>query len=99
MSAAQPAPSPSVSPSPSSASPVPSAQPITVVQVVEKPTREISVGDILLGSVSFVGMALLAAAIVGLLAGGVLVWFKRLRPANRLNGQDADDTSLRLNTP
>ncbi len=79
------------------ATPTPS-QPVTIVQVVEQPSREISVADILLGSVGFVGLTLVAAAIVGLLAGAVLIFFKRLRPDNHLNGQDAADTALRLNS-
>jgi hypothetical protein len=73
-------------------------QPVTIVQVVEKPSQEISVADILLGSVGFVGLALVTAAVVGLLAGAVLILLKRLRPSNHLNGQDAEETALRLNS-
>jgi hypothetical protein len=72
-------------------------QPVTIVQVVEQPSREISVADILLGSVGIVGLALVAAAVVGVIAGGLLILFKRFRPGNHLNGQDADETVLRLN--
>lgn len=79
------------------ATPAP-GQPVTIVQVVEQPSREVSVADILLGSVGLVGLTLLAAAVVGLLAGAVLILFKRLRPGNRLNGQDADDTALHLSS-
>lgn len=74
------------------------AQPVTIVQVVEQPSREISVADILLGSVGFVGLALLAAAVVGLVAGAALILLQRLRPSNPLNGQDADETALHLNS-
>lgn len=74
------------------------AQPVTIVQVAEQPTREISVADILLGSVGFVGLALLAAAVVGLVAGAFLILIKKLRPGNSLNGQDADETSLHLSS-
>jgi hypothetical protein len=102
MAAPQPAASPSTTPAPqaSPAPPPPTAAPaqtVTVVQVVTKPTRETSVGDILLGSVGFVGFILLAGLLVGLLAGAVFVAFKRLRPGNAFNGQTADDTALRLN--
>lgn len=78
--------------------PGPPAQPVTIVQVVEQPTREISVADVLVGSVGFVGLALLAAAIVGLVAGAMLILFQRLRPGNSLNGQDADGSALHLNS-
>lgn len=73
-------------------------QTVTIVQVAEKPSQEISVADILLGSVGFVGLALVAAAVVGLLAGALMIVLKRLRPDNHLNGQDADQTALRLNS-
>jgi hypothetical protein len=73
------------------------AQPITVVQIVEKPTRETSVGDILLGSVGLVAFVLMAAMLVGLLAGWFFIFVKRLRPDNQFNGQTAEETSLKLN--
>ena len=76
---------------------VPKAQSVTVVQMIEKPTRETTVGDILLGSVGFVGMALLAALVVGLVAGGVLIFVKRLLPDNAFNGQSAEESALKLN--
>jgi hypothetical protein len=75
-----------------------SAQPITVVQIVEPPTRETSVGDILLGSVGFVGFVLIAAFVVGLVAGVLLIAVKKLRPSNTFNGQNADESSLKLNS-
>lgn len=76
---------------------VPKAQSVTVVQMVERPTRETTVGDILLGSVGFVGIVLLAALVVGLLAGSVFIFVKRLRPDNAFNGQTAEDAALKLN--
>jgi hypothetical protein len=79
------------------AAPATPSQTITVVQVVEKPTRETSVGDILLGSVGLVGFVLLAAVLVGLLAGWAFIVFKRLRPDNRFNGQTAEEISMKLN--
>lgn len=84
--------------SPPAAKPVvPRAQSVTVVQMVERPTRETSVGDILLGSVGFVGMVLLAALVVGLVAGSVFIFVKRLLPDNAFNGQSAEEAALKLN--
>jgi uncharacterized membrane protein len=68
------------------------------VQVVAPPTRETGVGDILLGSVGFVGFVLLAAFLVGLVAGGAFILVKRLRPDNAFNGQSADESSLKLSS-
>ena len=73
------------------------AQPVTVVEIVEMPTRETSVGDILLGSVGFVGFVLLCALLVGLVAGSLFILVKRLRPDNQFNGQTADEISMKLN--
>lgn len=74
-------------------------QPVTpvVVQVVEEPTRETSVADILLGAVGFVGFALIAAAVVGLLAGGLFILY-RVRRAKRMDPRDAP-VSLNLSSP
>lgn len=50
-----------------------------VVRVVDAPTRETTVADILIGAVGFVGAVLLAALVVGLLAGGVFIAIRKLR--------------------
>ncbi len=69
-----------------------------VVQVVDEPSRETGVGDILLGAVGVVGMVLLAALIVGLIVGGAFILFHRWRPDNAFNGQSADESTLKLNS-
>jgi hypothetical protein len=70
-------------------------QPVTpiVVRVVEEPTRETSVADILLGAVGFVGFVLIAAAVVGLLAGGLFILFRVWRAKHT----DPRDSSVSLN--
>lgn len=74
-------------------------QPITpiIVKVVDEPTRETSVADILMGAVGMVGFALLAAAVVGLLAGGILVYVKHLRRHAREEASFAGVARLNLN--
>jgi hypothetical protein len=69
------------------------------VEVVEEPTRETSVADILMGAVGFVGFVLIAAAVVGLLAGAVFVYFKHLRPRARDEATFAKVARLNLSTP
>ena len=64
-----------------------------VVQVVEEPTRETSVADILLGAVGFVGFVLIAAAVVGLFAGGLFILFRKWRARH----SGPIDTSASLN--
>jgi hypothetical protein len=58
--------------------PSPAPGPI-IVQTVRQPpiTREITMGDVVLGAVGFVGFVMIAAAIAGLLVGLVVVIRKR----------------------
>jgi len=64
-----PAPGPGPSPAPG---------PIIIETVRQPPiTREITMGDVVLGSVGFVGVVMIAAASVGLLIGLVIVLKKR----------------------
>jgi hypothetical protein len=52
-----------------------------IVQTIRQPpvTREITMGDVVLGAVGLVGVVMIAAAIAGLLVGLVVVIRKRLR--------------------
>jgi uncharacterized membrane protein YqhA len=53
-------------------------QPI-IVRVVEQPVRETSLADIIFAALGLVGVLLLAAALLGLVLGGILILVKRLR--------------------
>jgi hypothetical protein len=74
-------------------------QPVTpvVVRVVEEPTRETSVADILLGAVGFVGFVLIAAAVVGLVAGGLFILYRVWRARNA-DPNERSAVSLNLNS-
>ena len=75
------APPPTPVPSPAqSPAPVPPAGAI-IIQTVRQPpiTREITMGDVVLGAVGLVGLVMIAAALAGLLVGLVVVIRKRLR--------------------
>ena len=52
-----------------------------IVETIHQPpiTREITMGDVVLGSAGFVGLVMIAAAIAGLLVGLVVVLMKRAR--------------------
>jgi hypothetical protein len=70
MQQAAPAPAPTPSPSP--------GKPIIVETIHQPPvTREITMGDVVVGSVGFVGLVMIVAAIAGLLVGLVVVLRKR----------------------
>ncbi|HXD18973.1 MAG TPA: hypothetical protein VN654_18295 [Vicinamibacterales bacterium] len=80
MSSQQPGPAPSTAPAPGA---VPSPPPLPghpiIIETIHQPpiTREITMGDVVLGSAGFVGLVMIAAAIAGLLVGLVVVLRKR----------------------
>jgi hypothetical protein len=55
------------------------AQPLTpvIVKVMDAPTKEISVADILMSSVGITGLFLLGAALFGFLLGGAFIFYRR----------------------
>jgi hypothetical protein len=57
-----------------------------VVQVVEAPTRETSVVDVLMGSIGLIGVITLAMVLVGALFGGLFVVVRQ-----RLEARKADN--------
>jgi hypothetical protein len=61
-----------------------------IVKVVEAPTKEISVANILLGSVGITGLFLLGAVVFGFVLGGALIWFKRWQDAREVGQDDSD---------
>ncbi|HEY3158732.1 MAG TPA: hypothetical protein VGJ78_07200 [Vicinamibacterales bacterium] len=82
MSSQQPGPAPSPAPAPGT---VPAPAPLPgnpiIIKTIHQPpiTREITMGDVVLGSAGFVGLVMIAAAIAGVLVGLVVVLMKRSR--------------------
>ena len=66
-----------------------------IVRVVEEPVRETTIADVILGSLGLVGVMLVSALLLGLLLGGGLVLYKRLRSRDGLDA-DNDAESLRI---
>jgi hypothetical protein len=66
-----------------------------IVRVVEQPVHETTIADVIFGSLGLVGVMLLAAAVMGILLGGGLILFKRLRRRDGLDAED-DATNLRV---
>jgi hypothetical protein len=75
----QPAPAPAPTPQGTPSPGAPSGA--IIVQTVRQPpiTREITMGDVVLGSVGLVGVVMIAAAVMGLIVGLVVVIRKRLQ--------------------
>jgi len=63
------------------------ADPI-IVRVVEQPVHETTIADVIFGSLGLVGVLLVAALILGLVLGGALIAFKRLRKRDGLDPED-----------
>jgi ABC-type phosphate transport system permease subunit len=70
------------------------AEPI-IVRVVEQPVDETTIVDVLVGSLGLVGVMLLAALLLGLLLGGILVAYKRLTARDGLDAA-GDAQALRV---
>ena len=76
-------------------------EPLTpvIIELAEPATEEITVADILIGALSFTGVLLLVAVALAVLFAGGLIGLRRLRPANAINGETANQTSLGLHLP
>lgn len=66
-----------------------------IVRVVEQPVDETTIADVILGSLGLVGVMLVSALLLGLLLGGAMVLYKRLRAKDGLDA-DHDAESLRV---
>lgn len=73
-------------------------QPLTpiIIEVIDKPTRETTVADVLLQAIGLAGAFVLLALVAGLLAGGVFIAMRILRPRNSFNGEASDVLRLGL---
>jgi ABC-type nitrate/sulfonate/bicarbonate transport system permease component len=68
-------------------------QPPVIVHVVEQPAHQTSITDLIFGSMATVVVLLLIAAALGVVLGGAIILFKRLR---HRDGIDPDDTASSL---
>jgi hypothetical protein len=64
-----------------------------VVRVVEQPVHQTSITDLIFGSMATIAVLLLIAAGLGLVLGGAIILFKRLR---RRDGIDPEDHAATL---
>jgi uncharacterized protein YacL len=66
-----------------------------IVRVIEEPVDETTISDVILGSLGLVGVLLISALLLGLLLGGGLVLYKRLRAKDGLDAE-GEAQSLRV---
>ncbi len=63
-----------------------------IVRVVDPPTHETSLTDVILGALGLVGVLLLTAAVLGAVLGGLLIVYHRWRVrTGRDKGPDMDE--------
>ena len=76
-------------------------QPITptIVKVVPPPTPQVSVLDIMAGSLGLTGVIVVVSLALGLAIGGLLIAHSRWRAEHRLAGNAGDETRLDLSSP
>jgi hypothetical protein len=63
------------------------ANPI-IVRVVEQPVHETTIADVIFGALGLVGVLVVSAAVLGVLLGGGLILYKRLRQRDALEVED-----------
>jgi hypothetical protein len=66
-----------------------------IVRVIEEPVDETTISDVILGSLGLVGVLLISALLLGVLLGGGLVLYKRLRAKDGLDAE-GDAETLRV---
>jgi hypothetical protein len=66
-----------------------------IVRVIEEPVKETTIVDVLVGSLGLVGALVLAAAVLGVVLGGLLIGIKLFRARYNLEPVP-DSESLRI---
>jgi hypothetical protein len=66
-----------------------------IVRVVEQPVQDTSVADVIIGAIGLTGFLLLAAALLGLALGALLIGVKKLRARYGVE-PDVDPDALRV---
>ncbi len=74
-------------------------QPVTIFEIVEEPTAQTTVGDVLLGVAGMVFGWAAVAIVLGLLCAGLLIKIRQTRRHRNSNGSSDDTTQLGLNQP
>jgi hypothetical protein len=76
-------------------------QPVTpvIVKVVGAPAKELGLVDVVLQALGLTGLLALGSILLGLLLGGLFIWFRNRHPLNPLNGESAGRYRFDLNVP
>lgn len=69
--------------------PPPPPEPITpvIIEVVKEPSASISMIEVALAAFGLTGVIMLGALLAGLIAGGLIIWFRRRRPVTTIEAR------------
>jgi hypothetical protein len=67
----------------------PPPDPITphIIEVVQEPSASISMIEVALAAFGLTGVIMLLAVLAGLVAGAVIIWFRRQRPVTTIEAR------------
>ena len=74
-------------------------QPVTIYEIVDEPTTQTTIADVLLGVAGMVFALGAVALVLGLLCAGLLIKTRQIRRHRKSNGSSDDATQLGLNQP
>ena len=69
--------------------------PVTIVEVVKEPAESIGMIQVALAAFGLTGIIMVLAVLVGLLAGGVIIWFRRQRPVTTIEARGHEHNLFR----
>jgi hypothetical protein len=67
----------------------------TIVEVVKEPTASIDMIQVAVAAFGLTGVIMAAAAVAGLLAGAVFIWYRRRRPASTIEARGHEHNLFR----
>lgn len=73
----------------------PPPPPITIVEVVKEPTQSIGMIQVALAAFGLTGVIMVLAILFGLIAGGVIIWFRRQRPVTTIEARGHEHNLFR----
>ena len=73
-------------------------QPV-IVRVIDPPTQELGIGQIILQALGLTGIILVASLLLGIAAGALIIWLRVRQARTRLAGEAGDQIRLRLEPP
>jgi hypothetical protein len=67
----------------------------TIVEVVKEPTASIDMIQVAVAAFGLTGVIMASAAVAGLLAGALFIWYRRRRPVSTIEARGHEHNLLR----